>query len=290
MVRRASRARLLAAVRAAGDGARAGARRCAARRSSPPRCSRRWPRPPRRRAPRARIAAWLFTAGVLSNVAIGRMPFLLGIAFGVAAWAARPQRPDAVRRRARAVHDARQPGRGRVPDARRRGEADRRRAPRAAQRAVDLPADAERRRPALGAVPRRRQRPLHRHRVLADAGASAPRASRCSLPGAGRCGPAACCIWACWWARSSCRRRSGRTRCGSACSPGRPCSRSRTARRCRSSPSRPSASRCCTCSGCRRCAPWPRRTATRRPGSPSRPRRATSSSAWPSPASASRCR
>ncbi len=34
------------------------------------------------------VASWLFTAGVLSNVAIGRMPFLLGIAFGVAAWAA----------------------------------------------------------------------------------------------------------------------------------------------------------------------------------------------------------
>src|SRR3954471_3449724 len=38
-------------------------------------------------------AAWLFTAGVLSNVAIGRMPFLLGIALGVASWsAARGQR------------------------------------------------------------------------------------------------------------------------------------------------------------------------------------------------------
>src|SRR3954454_11744287 len=33
-------------------------------------------------------AAWLFTAGVLSNVAIGRMPFLLGIALGVGAWSA----------------------------------------------------------------------------------------------------------------------------------------------------------------------------------------------------------
>src|SRR3954465_15081249 len=33
-------------------------------------------------------AAWLFTAGVLSNVAIGRMPFLLGIALGVGAWTA----------------------------------------------------------------------------------------------------------------------------------------------------------------------------------------------------------
>jgi hypothetical protein len=39
------------------------------------------------------VASWLFTAGVLSNVAIGRMPFLLGIAAGVAAWvAARSQR------------------------------------------------------------------------------------------------------------------------------------------------------------------------------------------------------
>ena len=34
------------------------------------------------------FAAWLFTAGVLSNVAIGRMPFLLGIALAVGAWAA----------------------------------------------------------------------------------------------------------------------------------------------------------------------------------------------------------
>src|SRR6185503_2985612 len=34
------------------------------------------------------IAAWLFTAGILSNVMIGRMPFLLGIAIGVAAWTA----------------------------------------------------------------------------------------------------------------------------------------------------------------------------------------------------------
>jgi hypothetical protein len=32
------------------------------------------------------IASWLFTAGVLSNVWIGRMPFLLGIAFGIACW------------------------------------------------------------------------------------------------------------------------------------------------------------------------------------------------------------
>jgi hypothetical protein len=39
------------------------------------------------------VASWLFTAGVLSNVFIGRMPFLLGIAAGVAAWvAARAER------------------------------------------------------------------------------------------------------------------------------------------------------------------------------------------------------
>ena len=35
------------------------------------------------------VAAWLFTAGVLSNVAIGRMPFLLGIALAVGAWCGR---------------------------------------------------------------------------------------------------------------------------------------------------------------------------------------------------------
>src|SRR4051812_30764290 len=34
----------------------------------------------------ASAAAWLFTAGVLSNLAIGRMPFLLGIALGLGAW------------------------------------------------------------------------------------------------------------------------------------------------------------------------------------------------------------
>jgi hypothetical protein len=34
----------------------------------------------------ASVAAWLFTGGVLSNLAIGRMPFLLGVALGLAAW------------------------------------------------------------------------------------------------------------------------------------------------------------------------------------------------------------
>lgn len=42
----------------------------------------------------AATASWLFTAGVLSNVAIGRMPFLLGIALAVGAYsAARSGRP-----------------------------------------------------------------------------------------------------------------------------------------------------------------------------------------------------
>jgi hypothetical protein len=35
----------------------------------------------------AAVASWLFVAGVLSNLAIGRVPFLLGIALAVGAWA-----------------------------------------------------------------------------------------------------------------------------------------------------------------------------------------------------------
>lgn len=37
---------------------------------------------------RARWATWLFAGGMLSNVVIGRMPFALGMALAVAAWAA----------------------------------------------------------------------------------------------------------------------------------------------------------------------------------------------------------
>ena len=41
----------------------------------------------------AAAATWLFAAGVLSNVVIGRMPFTLGIALAVGAWlCARPDR------------------------------------------------------------------------------------------------------------------------------------------------------------------------------------------------------
>src|SRR4051795_5775171 len=43
-----------------------------------------WAAAPNRAA--AAGAVWLFAAGVLSNVVIGRMPFTLGIAFAVAAW------------------------------------------------------------------------------------------------------------------------------------------------------------------------------------------------------------
>ena len=35
----------------------------------------------------AALASWLFLGGVMSNVVIGRMPFSLGIALAVAAWA-----------------------------------------------------------------------------------------------------------------------------------------------------------------------------------------------------------
>src|SRR5690348_15775129 len=47
----------------------------------------------RRTAPdrtRAAVASWLFLAGIMSNVVIGRMPFTLGVAFAVAAYACVP--------------------------------------------------------------------------------------------------------------------------------------------------------------------------------------------------------
>jgi hypothetical protein len=58
----------------------------------------------------ARLATWLFASGIAANVVIGRMPFTLGVACAVAAWACAVRSavgsgPDAVaapRRRARA--------------------------------------------------------------------------------------------------------------------------------------------------------------------------------------------
>jgi hypothetical protein len=59
----------------------------------------------RRHAPRpaaAAAAAWLFASGVVCNVVIGRMPFTLGVALGVAAWAC-AERAGRVRGTAAAV-------------------------------------------------------------------------------------------------------------------------------------------------------------------------------------------
>ena len=86
------------------------------------------------------LAAWLFLGGVMSNVVIGRMPFTLGIALAVGAWAcARRSRVAAARALAR--QRLGEPGGGRVPvrrggrDARRRAAAARRpRAPTCAPR------------------------------------------------------------------------------------------------------------------------------------------------------------
>ena len=107
---------------------RAGDRRRAARRWPPSRCSSPLARAAAPSPAAGAVAAWLFTAGVLSNVAIGRMPFLLGIALGGRRVVGRALAAARALRRARARDDARQPGRGRVPDARRGREADRRRA------------------------------------------------------------------------------------------------------------------------------------------------------------------
>ena len=65
-------------------------------------------------------ATWLFAAGVLSNVVIGRMPFTLGIALAVGAWLCAEQAGRAwrrARRRPRARLRAGEPGGGRVPGA-----------------------------------------------------------------------------------------------------------------------------------------------------------------------------
>ena len=56
-------------------------------RSSPSACSPCSPAGSRRRPARRALAAWLFLGGVMSNVVIGRMPFTLGIALAVGAWA-----------------------------------------------------------------------------------------------------------------------------------------------------------------------------------------------------------
>ena len=145
-------------------------------------------------------ASWLFTAGVLSNVAIGRMPFLLGIALGVGAWSARARRSGACSRAcSRWPRCSASPVAGvfLMLGALAKLLAD---GPPGAARprcGSALPALRGRDR-ALPAVPRGRDRPLHGDRVLADARDLRRAASRCSRPGGGRCGPAGCCTWSCW--------------------------------------------------------------------------------------------
>jgi hypothetical protein len=79
----------------------------------------------------AAAASWLFAAGVLSNLAIGRMPFLLGVALAMGAWwcESRGRGPALADRvgAARARRHVGEPGGGRVPAARRRRDAARRR-------------------------------------------------------------------------------------------------------------------------------------------------------------------
>ena len=133
------------------------------------------------------LAAWLFLGGVMSNVVIGRMPFTLGIALAVGAWAcARRSRVAAARRsRSPACGRARwracscasppwrcSPARGCARDSERADVAHRARARRAGGRR--RPADG-------GAVPRGRLGPLHGHRVLADA-ARLPRRAHAGRP------------------------------------------------------------------------------------------------------------
>ena len=68
----------------------------------------------RRRAPTpaaGALAAWLFLGGVMSNVVIGRMPFTLGIALAVGAWACARRSLLARRRCSRSPACSRAPSR-----------------------------------------------------------------------------------------------------------------------------------------------------------------------------------
>ena len=175
----------------------------------------------RRRPTAAALAAWLFLGGVMTNVVIGRMPFMLGIALAVAAWAcARRSRVAAARaRRSRACGRARSrasssPSRR----SRRRGAAARRRRRDAAAGAPR--SRSARRRSSAGcswrAVPRGRRDHfaatafwpmllvcLGGVALLDPRGAPDAVGRRPAVPGA------------CSSPRSRSRTRSGRTRCGS---------------------------------------------------------------------------
>ena len=256
---------LLAAVRAAGGRDRARATWACSPRSRRSRCSPRSPARPRRRRPRARPRRGCSTAGVLSNVVIGRMPFLLGIALTVGAWSAGTRRSGASSpacSRWRAMLASPVAGVFLMLGA-----------------AAKLSPTGRRR--SAGAVARRCPRSaggVGLYLLFPEGGTDRFTATAfwpmlvISAAGVALLAPGRRTLWAggllylaCWSRRSSCRRRSGRTRCGSACWPGRRvlALRAPQARR-RSSRWPSSASGCCTCSGCPRCAPWPRRMATRR--------------------------
>ena len=269
VVRRPPRARLLDAVRAAGGGTARRGSACSAR-------SRRW----RVRAVRARrravagggaAAAWLFAAGVLSNVVIGRMPFTLGIALAVAAWlCAERRRPAGGARRAcwrsRACWRARWPARSWC-SARPRGPPGPA-GPRSSRaRAVARAARDRRRRRDGRAVPGGRRRPLRGDGVLADARrrAGRRRAARARRRRALRAGGAA--------VHRACSSRAfvvptpfgqNALRLRVLLGPALLVLAPRAARAACRARGRAS-SRCSTCSGCRPCGRWPRRTATRPP-------------------------
>ena len=79
----------------------------------------------RRRAPTpaaGALAAWLFLGGVMSNVVIGRMPFTLGIALAVGAWAC-ARRSLLAAAALSLAERVREPGRRRLPHRRRRRHA-----------------------------------------------------------------------------------------------------------------------------------------------------------------------
>ena len=156
-------------------------------------------------APLARAAAPSPRGGRRRRVAVHRRRALQrrrsggcrscsGSRSAVGAWAARAAASGACSpRRARAGGDAGEPGRGRVPDARRARRkllADGRAGARAARAGSALPALAGGV-ALVPAVPRGRRPTASRRPRSGRCSRLAPRASRCSRPAGGRCGPAA---------------------------------------------------------------------------------------------------
>ena len=241
----------------------------------------------------ATAATWLFAAGVLSNVVIGRMPFTLGIALAVAAWLC-AARPTVAWRALAAVlalacvlaspvagaflalaAAARAAGSGREA----LGLAATLVLPVAvggATMAVLFPEGGDDRFVATAFWP------MLAVSVVAAALLAPDRRAL-------RAGVILYLVVLVARVRDP-ERRSARTRCACRCCSGRRCCCWPRAPAPRASRSPPCWSRSCTCSGCRPCAPWPRRTATRRPRRRSSPTRARSWTASCGRASASRWR